>query len=157
VTHPCLVPSLELDIHNSCEIQNTSCSDTAVRFGVRTVTSTGKVDTTIALFLEIWESAKVGRHTIRNLIGSFIEPGSARFDPPLDFDSNGGHYGRMEWSKLPNISAGEVGHNFCHSLLVLETNSRASLLLIFFRYMFSGLLAPPADAPAGVAWLFALI
>lgn len=123
VTHPFLVPALELDRHSFCQLQKevslniTTCTDTAVQFGVRTPTSSGNIDASIAVSVEIWESATIGRNTIRDLIGNFVDPGSVSLD--LEFGDTSTII--LDECSGPNcLSAGATGHNFCQSLIVIE-------------------------------------
>jgi len=144
VTHPFLVPALELDVHSFCQLQVdgsseiTSCTDTAVLFGVRTPTASGNIDTSIAVSTEIWESATVARNTIRNLIGNFVDPGSVSLDLDV-FDTS---TIILDECNGPNcLSTGATGQNFCQSLIVIETEFQGVPLglqipLAFFLFAF---------------------
>jgi len=163
VTHPFLVPALELDRHSFCQLQTddvsleiTACTDTAVRFGARKPTSSGNIDTSIAVSTEIWESATVGGNSIRDLLGHFVDPGAVALD--LDFGNNASTIILDECSGPNCIPTGATGHNFCQSLIVIEKQFQGiplglQISLAFFlfgfmacfflRFQYSGKKASP--------------
>jgi len=125
VTHPFLVPALELYVDSFCRLQVpaanevTVCTETAIKNG-RVVGASGNEKTiTLALSTEIWESATVGDHLIRDLIGSFVDP--VRVPPASDY-GDGNAIVLTESCSGPNChSKGSTTvQNFCQSLVTIE-------------------------------------